>query len=85
MYPRIRKKFISVSLTTGKITHDPAIQPQNMNLRDTLIHVYQETQQECLSIGYSKNLETTLISIKEDKYINYSITAFADEGKTMHL
>ena len=63
----------------------PAIQAQNMNLRDTIIHVCQETQQECLSIGNSTNLETTLISIKEDKYINCGITAFADEGKTMHL
>ena len=63
----------------------PAIQAQNINLRDTIIHVYQETQQECLSIGNSTNLETTLISIKQDKYINCGITAFADEGKTMHL
>lgn len=55
-----------------------------MNLRDTIIHVYQETQQEYLSIGNSTNLKTTL-SIKEDKYIDCGITAFADEEKTMHL
>lgn len=51
-----------------------------MNLRDTIIHVYQETQQEYLSIGNSTNLKTTL-SIKEDKYIDCGITAFADEEK----
>lgn len=51
-----------------------------MNLRDTLIHVHWETQQECISIGNSKKFET-LIPIKEDKYINYRIIPFADEGE----
>ena len=57
MYSRIREKFTSVSLTTREITqenHDPEIQPQNVNLRYILVHVYQETQQRCLPIGNSK-------------------------------
>lgn len=42
--------------------------PKILILTDT--HVHQETWQECLSTGNSKNLETTLVSIKEDKYTN---------------
>ena len=81
------ESHISIMNNRKKNTVIPwlAIQAQNMNLRDTIIHVYQETQQECLSTDNSTNLETTIISIKEDKYINCGITAFADEGKTMHL
>lgn len=53
--------------------------PKIRILTDT--HVHQETWQECLATGNSKNLETTLVSIKEDKYTNQDFMAFADDGK----